>query len=48
MNKINLKSSLVLAIISILIASVMVFSFGCAKKEKEIKIGAILPLTEST
>lgn len=40
------SSSLVLAIFSILIASLMVFSFGCAKKEeKEIKIGAILPLT---
>lgn len=46
MKKNNHKSSAVLAIISIIIASFMVFSFGCAKKEeKEIKIGAILPLT---
>ncbi len=40
------SSSLVLTIITILLASLMVFSFGCVKKdEKEIKIGAILPLT---
>mgnify|MGYP001322878251 CR=1 FL=1 len=40
------STSSVLIIISILIASLMVFSFGCVKKEeKEIKIGAILPLT---
>lgn len=46
MNRINRKSSSVFTMISILIASLMVFSFGCAKKEeKEIKIGAILPLT---
>jgi branched-chain amino acid transport system substrate-binding protein len=46
MKRINHKSSAILAVISILIASLMVFSFGCAKKEeKEIKIGAILPLT---
>jgi branched-chain amino acid transport system substrate-binding protein len=46
MYKINLKSSSALAIISILLASLMVFSFGCVKKEeKEIKIGAILPMT---
>ncbi len=46
MQKINHKFSAVLAIILILIASLMVFSLGCAKKEeKEIKIGAILPLT---
>ncbi|OGW41512.1 MAG: hypothetical protein A2Y97_10865 [Nitrospirae bacterium RBG_13_39_12] len=46
MRKINHKSSAVLALISLLIAFLMVFSFGCAKKEeKEIKIGAILPLT---
>jgi hypothetical protein len=41
--KIHYKSSAVLTIVSILIASVMVFSFGCVKKEeKEIKIGASL------
>jgi len=46
MYKINHKSSSALTIISILLASLMVFSFGCAKKEeKEIKIGVILPLT---
>lgn len=46
MKRINHKSSAVLTIISILIASLMIFSFGCVKKEeKEIKIGAILPLT---
>lgn len=44
MKKINHKFLAVLIIISVIIASVMVFSFGCAKKEeKEIKIGAILP-----
>ncbi len=48
MCRINHKSLSVLTIISILIASLMVFSFGCAKKEeKEIKIGAVLPLTGS-
>lgn len=42
------SSSLVLATISILIASLMVFSFGCVKKEeKEIKIGVINSLTGS-
>ena len=46
MKRINYKSSAVLIIISILIASVMVFSIGCAKKEvKEVKIGTISPLT---
>ena len=46
MYKINHKSSAVLTIVSILIASLMVFSAGCVKKEeKEIKIGASLPLT---
>ncbi len=46
MYRINHKSSPTIAIISILLASLMVFSFGCVKKEeKEIKIGAILPLT---
>ncbi|MEW6419611.1 MAG: ABC transporter substrate-binding protein [Nitrospirota bacterium] len=45
MKRINHKSSVALVVISILIASLMVFSFGCAKKEeKEIKIGAVLPL----
>jgi branched-chain amino acid transport system substrate-binding protein len=38
--------SAVLLIMSFVVASLMVFSFGCVKKEeKEIKIGAILPLT---
>ena len=46
MYRINHKSSSALAIISILLASLMVFSFGCAKKEeKEIRIGITLPLT---
>lgn len=46
MKSINHKSSAVFIVVSIVIASLMVFSFGCAKKEeKEIKIGAILPLT---
>ncbi|MDP2752894.1 MAG: ABC transporter substrate-binding protein, partial [Nitrospirota bacterium] len=46
MKKNNHKSSIVLSVISIIVASLMVFSFGCAKKEeKEIKIGASLPLT---
>jgi len=45
MKSIQCKSSVFL-IISVVVASLMVFSFGCAKKEeKEIKIGAILPLT---
>lgn len=45
MKSIQCKSA-VLLIISVVAASLMVFSFGCAKKEeKEIKIGAILPLT---
>jgi len=43
MYRINHKSS-VLMVISIIIASLIVFSFGCVKKEeKEIKIGAVLP-----
>jgi len=47
MRRIYLRSSAVLVLISILIASVMVFSFGCMKKEetKFISIGACLPLT---
>ena len=46
MKRINHKSSAILTVISIVIASVIVFSFGCAKQEeKEIKIGAIIPLT---
>ena len=46
MKEIDHKSSAVLIIISIIVASVMVFSFGCAKKkEKEIKVGAIFALT---
>jgi branched-chain amino acid transport system substrate-binding protein len=40
------SSSLALIIISILLASLMVFPIGCVKKEeKEIKIGAVMPLT---
>lgn len=39
-------SSAVLVVILIFITSLMIFSFGCAKKEdNEIKIAAILPLT---
>lgn len=45
MKRIGYNSSAALIIISIVTASLMVFSFGCVKKEKEIKIGAILPLT---
>ena len=46
MYRINHKSPPTIAIISILLASLMVFSFGCVKKEeKEIKIGVIAPLT---
>jgi len=45
-NRMKHKSSSALTIIPILFALLMVFSFGCVKKEeKEIKIGAILPLT---
>lgn len=48
MNIMSRKSSSVLIISSILLASLMVFSIGCAKKEeKEIKIGVVLPLTGS-
>lgn len=48
MHRINHKFSSALTIILILLASLMVFSFGCVKKEeKEIKIGAVLPLTGS-
>lgn len=46
MKRINHNSSVVLVLIAIIIFTLLVFSFGCAKKEeKEIKIGAILPLT---
>lgn len=46
MKRINHNSSAFLIIISIIIASLMVSSSGCTKKEdKEIRIGAILPLT---
>ncbi len=46
MKRINHKSSVVLVVISILIAILMVFSFECAKKEeKDIKIGVISSLT---
>lgn len=48
MKRINNKSSSVFVIISIIIASSMVFSFGCAKKDgKEIRIGVVLPLSGS-
>ena len=47
MKSIQCKSA-VLLIISVVVTSVMIFSFGCVKKEeKEIKIGAVLPLTGS-
>ena len=40
------SSSLSLTIISILLASLMVFSFGCVKKEeKEIKINKSIPFS---
>jgi len=46
MKRINHKSSVILSLISTLLVSLMIFSYGCAKKEgKEIKIGAVLPLT---
>ncbi|MDP2278261.1 MAG: ABC transporter substrate-binding protein, partial [Nitrospirota bacterium] len=46
MYRVNRKSTAVLTVISILLASLLVFSFGCVKKEeKEIKIGAVLELT---
>ena len=46
MKRINYKSSSIFVTISIIIASLIVFSFGCVKKEeKEVKIGAILSLT---
>ena len=46
MKNINRKSAAVLVVISIIMASLMVFSFGCVKKEKDVvKIGAVLPIT---
>ena len=46
--RINYKSSASLVVISIIIASLMVFSFGCVKKEeKEIRIGAVFCMTGS-
>ncbi len=46
MKSIYHKSSSAIVIISIVLAFLMVVTSGCAKKEeKEIKIGAILPLT---
>jgi ABC-type branched-subunit amino acid transport system substrate-binding protein len=46
MKKNNRNCSLVFALISIIIAVLLVFSFGCAKKvDKEINIGIIVPLT---
>lgn len=46
MKRINYKSSIILLIISVFIASLLIFSVGCAKKEeKKIKIGIVLPLT---
>lgn len=49
MKKTNYKFSSVLAIMTLIMISVITFSFGCVKKEepKEVKIGAILPLTGS-
>lgn len=42
MKRIIRKSSVVFSIITILVASLIIFSFGCAKKEgKEIRIGVI-------
>jgi branched-chain amino acid transport system substrate-binding protein len=46
MKRIGLKSATFIVVIAIFVASIVVFS-GCEKKEKEIKIGAILPLTGS-
>ena len=46
MKRINRNSSLIFSIVSIIIVSLLVFSFGCSKKEeKEIVIGHIAPLT---
>ena len=46
MKKINHKLSAVLVVVSIVMASIMVFSFGCVKKEKDVvQIGAVLPIT---
>jgi branched-chain amino acid transport system substrate-binding protein len=46
MYKINHKSPKVISLISILLTSLMIFSVGCTKDgEKEIRIGAILPLS---
>jgi branched-chain amino acid transport system substrate-binding protein len=46
MKRISHSSSAILTIISIIMASLIIFSIGCSnKEEKEIKIGAILPLT---
>lgn len=46
MKKISHKSSAILAVMSTIVIFMMVFSFGCAKKEdKEIKIGSVLSLT---
>lgn len=46
MKRFNKKFSGILAVTSIILTSLVVLSFGYAKKEeKEIKIGAILPLT---
>jgi len=45
MKKTNYKFSSVLVIITLIIISAIIFSFGCAKKEepKEITIGATFP-----
>ena len=46
MKRINHNSSAALMIISIVFTLLLVFSFGCAKKEEgDIKVGVILPLT---
>lgn len=47
MKKINFKSSVVIAVFSIIITSIIFFYSGCAKKEeKEHKIGVVLSLTD--
>lgn len=46
MKSINRKSAAVLVVITSIMASLMVFSFGCVKKEKDVvQIGAVFPIT---
>lgn len=48
MKRINRNSSLIFAVFSIIVTSLLVFSSGCTKNEgKEIEIGAVLCLTGS-